>query len=134
MIQLESQLEGTEHSLFALEEALEPLGFVIGDNWQYDHGYFDYKINEKDGYLFLRFPFVATEGALDTRGVKVKFGTPYLLNHKYEAGLDQEVGTGVLSGFTNQFQEPVDKDDHIPEKYAEVGQQIVKEAEDAVFS
>lgn len=116
-----------------LKEALKPLGFMIGDNWEYDHGYFDYKINEEDGYLFLRLPFAATKGSLDRRGVKVKFGTPFLLNHKYEAGLDEDTGKGVFSGFTNQFQEPVDKDDEIPEKYSELGYGLLRKAKEAIL-
>ena len=134
MIQLESHLESTEHSLHKLEEVLKPMGFVIGSNWTYDHGYFDYKINENDGYLFLRIPFFATKGALDHKGVKVRIGTPFLLNHKYEAGLDDDAAKGVLSGFTNQFQEPVDRDDDIPEKYGKQGQMILQEVEQALFS
>ncbi|HEX6922387.1 MAG TPA: YugN-like family protein [Bacillales bacterium] len=134
MIQLESRMEGTEHKLIDLEDALKPLGYSVGGNWDYDHGCFDYKVNENDGYLFLRIPFEATEGALDYEGAEVKIGAPYLLNHKYEGGLDQEVGKGTLSGFTNQFQEPVDKDDRIPERYAEEGQQLIKEADEAVLS
>ncbi|HET7615965.1 MAG TPA: YugN-like family protein [Bacillales bacterium] len=134
MIVLESKLEGIQKKLIELEDALKPLGYTIGGNWSYDHGCFDYKINEQDGYLFLRIPFAARDGALDRRGVEVEIGKPYLLNHKYEPGLDQEVGKGVMSGFTNQFQEPEDKDDDIPERYAETGRDLLRDAEDSVLS
>ncbi|HET7578738.1 MAG TPA: YugN-like family protein [Bacillales bacterium] len=134
MIKLESSLTGTEHSLYELERILKPLGYTIGGNWDYDHGSFDYKVNETDGYLFLRIPFEATAGSLDYEGVEVVVGTPYLLNHKYEAGLDQENGSGTMGGLTNQFQEPVDKDDGIPERSVEEGRDLLKEAEKAVLS
>lgn len=134
MIQLDSRIEGTEHLLFELEQALKPIGFVIGDNWEYNHGFFDYKINENDGILFLRIPFFTTKETLDRKGVKVRFGTPFLLNHQYQAGLDDGVHGGVLSGIINQFQEPSDRDAYIPEDDGYQGRQILNEAENAIFS
>ncbi|HET7628142.1 MAG TPA: YugN-like family protein [Bacillales bacterium] len=134
MIALESKLEGARFPLVDLEAALEPIGFTIGSNWDYDHGSLDCKINEEDGYLFLRIPFRAVEGSLDADGAIVQIGPPFLLNHKYESGLDEEVATGVISGFTNQFQEPVDKDSEIPPRHTVVGKQWLQKAEEAVLS
>lgn len=133
MIALKSQLEGTEHRLFALEETLKPLGYSIEVNWDYNHGCFDYMINDKND-LFLRIPFTATEGTLDCHGAEVEVGAPYLSNHKYEPGLEQAVGGSPFDGVTNQLQIPEYQDTHIPERYAETGRHCLREAENAVFS
>lgn len=59
MIHVPSRLPGESFSLYHLEETMKPLGYVINGNWDYDHGYFDYKIDNRDGYTFLRVPFTA---------------------------------------------------------------------------
>lgn len=54
LIPIQSNLEGRTYALFKLEEIMKPLGYSIGGNWDYDKGCFDYKIDEEDGYQFLR--------------------------------------------------------------------------------
>ncbi|MGG5832003.1 YugN family protein, partial [Bacillus pumilus] len=88
MIHVPSRLPGESFSLYHLEETMKPLGYVINGNWDYDHGYFDYKIDNRDGYTFLRVPFTAEKGQLDQPGVVVKLGDPFLLKHVYQDKLD----------------------------------------------
>ncbi|MEI5907767.1 YugN-like family protein [Bacillus spongiae] len=133
MIEVPSRLEGQTFQLYKLEQELEPLGYTIGGNWDYDHGYFDYKLGKEGGYQFLRIPFKAIDGQLDSRSVSVKFGKPFLLAHTYQRGLDDYADAGTFSGIINQFSEPQDKDASFPEEYIEAGKQCVKEVESVLL-
>jgi len=130
LIRIQSNLEGHTYALFKLEEVLKPLGYSIGGNWDYDKGCFDYKVDEEDGYQFLRVPFTAVEGELDVPGVVVRLDTPYLLSHVYQDELDDQVNTlaAGASGL-DQFAEPQDADGNIKRKYIDIGKALVKELE-----
>lgn len=129
MITLESKVENVKESLYALEEKLKPLGYMIGGNWDYDHGYFDYKLDGETGYQFLRVPFVAIDGTLDANGAFVQLGKPFLLSHKFQRGLDDHAHVGNGKASFDQFQEPQDPDADVPEDAVEAGKQLVKELE-----
>lgn len=129
MIEVRSRLEGQTFQLYDLEQTLKPLGYNIGGNWDYDHGSFDYKIDSEVGYQFLRIPFTSVDGQLDSRNTTVKLGTPFLLSHKYQIGLDDHVHIGNFSASFDQFQEPVDKDATFPKRYIDLGKALVKELE-----
>ncbi|KAA0545403.1 hypothetical protein FZW96_18735 [Bacillus sp. BGMRC 2118] len=129
MIEIPSQLEGQSFNLYRLESSLKPIGYVIGGNWDYDHGYFDYKIDDEVGYQFLRVPFTAVDGQLDSQNTTVQLGRPFLLSHKYQIGLDDHV-RGIDPGTFNQFSEPQDPDATFPTKYIDLGKSLVKELED----
>ena len=73
-----SSLEGQSFLLRGLEQVMKPIGYTIGGGWEYDRGFFDYKISDQDGYLFLRIPVEANKGHLDERGAAVTIGTPFL--------------------------------------------------------
>ncbi|MBT2638150.1 YugN-like family protein [Bacillus sp. ISL-39] len=133
MIELQSELEGKHFDLFKLEQLLKPLGYSIGGNWDYDHGAFDYKIDDEVGYQFLRIPFKAIDGQLDSHGCTVQLQRPFLLSHKYQRGLDDHAYIWNGRAAFNQFQEPVDKDASFPEKYIEVGRALVRELEAAIL-
>ncbi|WP_210365748.1 YugN-like family protein [Bacillus sp. REN3] len=134
MIEIPSELEGKHFELYKLEQLLKPLGYAIGGNWDYDHGAFDYKIDDETGYQFLRLPFEAIDGQLDSNGCTVKLQRPFLLSHKYQRGLDDHAFIGNAGASFNQFSEPVDKDASFPEKYIEVGKALVQEAEAAILN
>lgn len=129
MIEIPSLIEGKSFKLNRLEEKMKPLGYVIGGNWDYDHGSFDYKIDDELGYQFLRVPFESVDGQLDSKNATVKFGRPFLLSHRYQVGLDDHANTGNFSASINQFSEPQDPDATFPEKYIDVGKSLVKELE-----
>lgn len=134
VIEIPSELEGKHFDLFKLEQMLKPLGYTIGGNWDYDHGAFDYKIDDEVGYQFLRLPFKAIDGQLDSRGCTVQLQRPMLLSHKYQRGVDDHANIGNASASFNQFQEPVDKDASFPEKYIEVGKSLVHEVESSILN
>jgi hypothetical protein len=134
MIDIPSNVEGKQFDLFKLEQKLKPIGYSIGGNWDYEHGAFDYKLNDEEGYQFLRLPFSAVDGQLDEKNCTVELGRPFLLSHLYEGGLDDHASTGVFSGSVNQFQEPIDKDASIPDKIKDNGKALVKELESILLT
>ncbi|WP_078379235.1 YugN-like family protein [Sutcliffiella halmapala] len=129
MIPIPSKVEGTDFHLYKLEKELQELGYSIGGNWDYDHGYFDYKIDDKVGYQYLRVPFQAVDGQLDSQGTTVRIGRPFLLSHKYQIGVDDNAHVGNGAAAFNQFSEPVDSDASFPKEYVELGRSLVKELE-----
>ncbi|RID85378.1 hypothetical protein D1953_11205 [Peribacillus asahii] len=133
MIEVSSKLEGKTFSLWDLEQKLKPLGYVIGGNWDYDHGSFDYLIDNKEGYQFLRLPFQAVDGTLDRDGAKVELLRPYLLAHQYEGNLDYEGNISNFSASFNQFATPEDSDADFPEKYISYGKSLVQDVEKALL-
>jgi hypothetical protein len=133
MIEIPSELEGKQFDLFELEKKLKPIGYSIGGGWDYDKGFFDYKIANEDGNQYLRLPFFAVDGQLDVRKCTVELGRPFLLSHQYEAGLDDHAHTSVFSGSFNQFAEPENKDASFPEEYIRTGKSLVKELEAVIL-
>ncbi|MGX1192346.1 YugN-like family protein [Metabacillus sp. SLBN-84] len=133
MIEIPSKLQGKSFKLYHLETQLKPLGYAIGGGWDYDHGSFDYKIDDEVGYQFLRVPFTAADGQLDSQNTTVTLSSPYLLSHKYQIGLDDNVHIGNVKASFDQFQEPQDKDADFPEKYIDAGRELVKELEDLLL-
>lgn len=131
MIPIESSVTGQQFQLQYLEERLKPLGYVIGGNWDYDKGSFDYKMSDEGEYLYLRVPFIATKGALDVRGAEVELQQPYLLAHQYESGIDQDAES---AGMLNQFQEPEDPDAEFPSEWKDTGIQLVRQLEQTILS
>ncbi|OLO28629.1 hypothetical protein BTR23_17065 [Alkalihalophilus pseudofirmus] len=128
MIELNSAIENKQFKLQHLEEKLKPLGYIIGGNWDYDHGYFDYKIDaDEDKYLYLRVPFKAVDGEIDQKGVKVELGKPFLLNHDYKDDLDDNVME--YNSLMNQFAEPEQKDAPFPKEMVATGQSLIQELE-----
>ncbi|UTR11573.1 YugN-like family protein [Evansella sp. LMS18] len=133
MIELQSQIENKEYKLIDLENKLKPLGYVVGGGWEYDHGYFDYKIDEDEqGYLFLRLPFTSVDGELDTKGVQVRLGRPFLLAHNFEAGLDH-TNSDDPNPLFNQFSAPVDPDGKFPEEFINTGKEYLEELEQVIL-
>lgn len=130
MIPIKSSVTGNQFRLHFLEEKLKPKGYVIGGNWEYDRGSFDYKMSDEDEYLYLRIPFVAVKGSLDVRGVEVELQQPFLLAHQYESGIDQEADH---AGMLNQFQAPEEKDAPFPLEWKEKGVQLVRDLEQTLL-
>jgi hypothetical protein len=133
MIELTSQLEGKRFDLYQLEQALKPMGYSIGGNWDYDQGSFDYKIADEPGYQFLRLPFTAVEGQLDAKNCVVEFRRPFLLGHVYQEGLDDHVHVDNSNASFNQFSEPVEKDGDVPDRFVKIGKTLIKDVENALL-
>jgi hypothetical protein len=130
MIELSSVIVGKKYDLYKLEQILKPLGYSIGGNWDYDHGAFDYKMDVENGYQFLRVPFKAIDGQLDSRNCTVEFQAPFLLSHQYEDGNDLDHSEiHNVSAIYNQFQSPENKDAEVQDKYIDQGKALIKELE-----
>jgi len=133
MLQIQSNIEGKELTVGELKQKLEPIGFTINGNWEYDHAYIDYKMNDDHGdQQYVRIPFKTTGGPLDDDDTLVQLGTPFLLDHQFETEVDDEGNVGALTGSFNQFKEPADKDAPFPEEYVEQGKSLVSKAEQAL--
>ncbi|MBM0066280.1 YugN-like family protein [Alkalicoccobacillus gibsonii] len=133
MIPLQSAIIGETYKLGFLEEQLKPKGYTIGSNWDYDHGYFDYTIEQHNGYTVLRIPFHTRYGEVGERGTTVTLDTPFILAHEYQEDLDDYATSGSVplqvSGVVNQFSEPTNKDGEVDEKYVPTAQNLLKEVE-----
>lgn len=134
MYKIPSKIEGKQFQLYKLEQLLKPKGYSIGGGWDYDQGYFDMKMANDDGYQFLRVPFTPVDGQLDTRGVVVQLGIPFILNHVYQNDVDDDAGVGYAAAAFDQFAEPKDEDGNIPKKYIDYGKELVRELEHILFS
>lgn len=133
MIEINSTLENQTYKLLDLEKKLKPIGYVIGGGWEYDHGYFDYEMDDDGSYLFVRIPFQAVDGEeLDVKGVHVTLGRPFLLAHKYEDGLDEEAHDP--NPLLNQFSTPEDPDAKFPQEWVKSGEEYVRELEQVILN
>ncbi|MDQ0255854.1 hypothetical protein J2S74_003238 [Evansella vedderi] len=132
MFEVPSPLENREYKLIDLENKLKPLGYVIGGGWEYDHGYFDYKIDDDGSYLFVRLPFTAVNGELDTKGVEVRLGRPFLLSHQYEGGNDHD-NEEDPNPWVNQFAAPANPDAIIPSQWIATGKDYIEELEQVIL-
>ncbi|MBM7570915.1 YugN-like family protein [Aquibacillus albus] len=129
MVPVDSSLENHVLPLHELEKHLKPLGYVIGNNWDYDEGFVDYKMADDDGYQFIRIPFKTEQGMLDSPGAIIRLGKPFVLTHKYQDDVEASADNGVFQGSVNQFQEPVDPDADVPDKYVEKGRRLIEQVE-----
>ncbi|UFT98194.1 YugN-like family protein [Radiobacillus kanasensis] len=129
MIPIASSLENKVFSLYELEKQLKPLGYVVGGNWDYDEGCFDYQMADQGGYEYLRIPFKVESGMLDAPGATVRLGSPFVLAHIYQGGVENHADNGALQGMVNQFQSPVDPDAKVPDKYVNRGKKLVQQLE-----
>ncbi|WP_276730769.1 YugN-like family protein [Bacillus sp. (in: firmicutes)] len=133
MISIPSAIDGQSFLFQELEQVMKPLGYIINGGWEYDHGYFDYKIDDRDGYLFLRIPVNAVQGSLDERGAAVRIGTPFMLRQVFQADLDDHAEGGPFQSLFNQFSEPERRDAEIDPAYLDIGASLVKELEDVLL-
>ncbi|SDZ49043.1 YugN-like family protein [Evansella caseinilytica] len=132
MIEVQSAIENREFLLYDLEKKLKPLGYVIGGGWDYDHGYFDYKLEDNGSYLFVRLPFSAVNGELDTKGVHVRLGRPFLFSHQYERNLDHD-NEEDPNPLLNQFSAPENPDAPFPSEWIAAGREHVRELEQVIL-
>ncbi|AYK65037.1 YugN-like family protein [Bacillus subtilis subsp. subtilis] len=133
MIPIPSAIDGQFFLLQELEQVMKPLGYVVNGGWEYDHGYFDYKIDDRDGYLFIRVPVNAVQGSLDERGAAVRIGTPFMLRQVLQTDVDDQAEGGPFQSLFNQFSEPERRDAEIDPAFLDIGASLVKELEDVLL-
>jgi hypothetical protein len=132
MIAITSKLENHVEEFVNLNDYLGKFEFTLGGNWDYDHGYFDRYLDEAH-QVWLRIPFQVTSGTMDgitdDSDAVVKLGTPFVLNHIYNEGLDPEAVPNVYGSLINQFQEPLDKDATVETHWVKQAEHILQEIE-----
>jgi hypothetical protein len=132
MIPITSEVENHVDGFVNLHDYFGGFEFTLGGNWDYDHGYFDRYLDEAHK-VWLRIPFEVTSGTMD--GINdesdaiVKLGTPFVLKHIYNEGLDPEAVPNVYGSLINQFQEPIDKDADVETQWVEQAKHILQEVE-----
>lgn len=133
MIALESKIEGEEISFSDAQKQLSELGFTLGGNWDYEHGSFDYALDEEDK-VWLRLPFDVAVGKLDSEregqeDTVLRFGVPFVLKHLYNEGIDKSSDFMTYRGFVDQFQAPVDADAQVEDIWIDKAKGPLAEAE-----
>ncbi|GIO08245.1 hypothetical protein J31TS6_42730 [Brevibacillus reuszeri] len=124
---IKSSLQGTKGTFGYLREALP--NFTLA-NWDYEHGFFDRVLDDRN-MVFLRLPVKVVTGELDSEDAWLEIGEPFVLRHVYQTGVEEDIGymEPMVSGVMNQFQEPVDKDAQIDPRWIRKAEAIVKELE-----
>lgn len=128
MLRLETNIEGKLAHFGYLRDHIEAHGFTIGGDWEYDRGYFDYVMwRDSDETIYLRAPFVVTEGELDMYDTHIRFLKPFVIKHVVHVGLDYEESSLLDATGFSQFQSPVDKDAPIENKnkWVEAGEKVI---------
>jgi len=106
--------------------------FELGGNWDYEHGYFDKSLDEANK-VWLRIPFEVTDGVIDDSSnnteARIKLGTPFVLKHLYNEGLDKEAQVRTYGAMLDQFQQPVDSDAEVDGKWMNQAKSVLAELE-----
>jgi hypothetical protein len=137
MIPITSEVENHIDGFVNLHDYFGGFEFTLGGNWEYDHGYFDRSLDE-DHKVWLRIPFEVTSGTMDgitdESDAIIKLGTPFVLKHIYNEGLDPEAVPNVYGSLINQFQEPIDADADVEIHWVEQAKHILQEVERGIRS
>jgi hypothetical protein len=129
---LQSNLIDYEEPFDQVSQYLHQYDFALGGNWDYEHGYFDRYLDEAH-QVWLRIPFEVTHGFLDgdtgDTDAIVCIGTPFVLKHVYNDGLDKEAHIHTYGGLIDQFQEPIDKDASIEHEWVDKAKELLDKVE-----
>jgi hypothetical protein len=127
---IHSSLTGKQGTFGYFRDSLAPDGFTLA-NWDYRKGYLDRQLDDK-AMVFLRLPLEVREGELDNPDALLELGTPFVLKHVYQTGVEENIGytNPVTSPLMNQFQEPIDKDAPVDQAWIEKAKSIVRELEE----
>ncbi|WP_026695224.1 YugN family protein [Peribacillus kribbensis] len=133
MIPIQTKLDSRRYTLGTLKDALRPIGFVVGDNWEYDHAHLDYKVDDQQGdQPYIRIPFAALDDSLEDDRTTIKLGTPFLLEHEFKTDVDEDGNIGAAATGLNQFKEPDDEDAPFPDEYKDFSLRIMEQVESAL--
>ncbi|MNR11705.1 YugN-like family protein [compost metagenome] len=131
---LTSSLEQVQESFDKVRAQLEQFDFNLGGGWEYDHGYFDRSLDEANK-VWLRIPVqVITgriEGDSEATDAVVEVGTPFVLKHVYNEGLDDEADLETAGALIDQFQTPLDPDARIEDKWVKEAANVLHKVEQA---
>lgn len=130
---LTSTLEEVQESFDSVRERLHEFDFTLGGNWEYDHGYFDHSLDGEAQKVWLRIPFQVMSGKLDgdteATNAVVQIGTPFVLKHVYNEGLDPEAEGETVGALFDQFQDPLDSDASVEDKWVHQATDLLQRVE-----
>jgi hypothetical protein len=129
---LKSKLEQVQEPFDTVRDRLHEFNFSLGGNWEYDHGYFDRSLDEANK-VWLRIPFQVVTGRLegDTEATDaiVRIGTPFVLNHVYNEGLDNGAEAETYGAMLDQFQTPTDPDGQVEKRWVQQASDVLHKVE-----
>ncbi|MEX1031692.1 MAG: YugN family protein [Paenibacillaceae bacterium] len=129
---IQSSLEDKVQDYIFAKNELDKLQFSLGGNWDYNGGSFD-RILDDHRTMWLRIPFQITQGQFDGEVTEtdalIQMGTPYVLRHLYQEGLDGSAEIHTYGALVDQFQEPSNSDAEIGPEWIEQGKVVLKQAE-----
>jgi hypothetical protein len=131
MFQIQSDIEGKRAYFGAARDIFKSYGCSFCSNFEYDQGKFDALLWREGGEsIFLRIPIYVLEGELDHSKALIEFGTPFVIKHVVNIGLDHDENS-FLTATTglDQFQTPLDKDGYIYDKsrWAKAGREAIEQ-------
>lgn len=130
MIKLTSVIEGKKSTFGVAQKIFKANGCSFCSNFEYDQGKFDAVLWKEGGEtIYLRIPFDVLEGELDYSNAYIQFGTPFVIKHVVNIGLDYDENSFVtVAAGVNQFQEPLAHDAYIRDKsrWAQAGEEVVE--------
>jgi hypothetical protein len=126
-----TSMENYEGQFIDIRQFFHEQGYDEGGNWDYDHGYFDRKLADSPGYLFIRVPVFVKEGEFGDDEAFVRLGKPFLLRHKYQVANDDYVDMTVINATYNQFAEPEDADATVTEEEVAETKEIIRRLDQA---
>lgn len=134
---IHSALENVTAEYDRVHDRLRQYQFTLGGNWEYDRGYFDRALDEARK-VWLRLPFEVTRGRLDgeesaNRDARIRLGTPFVLKHVYNEGLDQEAAPRTFGALFDQFQEPVDQDAGVEDHWVVQATELLRTVEQGLL-
>ncbi len=91
MIILPSRLKNTVVAYLHARSQLSSRGYVVGGNWDYEMGYFDYVLDDATRANYLRIPFYACKGSIEDKNGIIRMGNPYLLSEYDRMGLASSI-------------------------------------------
>ena len=131
MFQIQSDIEGKRAYFGAARDIFKSYGCSFCSNFEYDQGKFDALLWREGGEsIFLRIPIYVLDGELDHSKALIEFGTPFVIKHVVNIGLDHDENS-FLTATTglDQFQTPLDKDGYIYDKsrWAKAGKEAIEQ-------
>lgn len=133
MIELKTTMPGKKALFGDACKVLEEHGVIIGGNWDFDRGNFDRVLNQDGGEsIYLRMPFDVVDGVMDEDSAMISFGTPFIIKHVLNIGLDDDDSPVLAAAGLDQFQTPQDKDAPIvyDEKWVHEGEDLIAKFSD----
>lgn len=118
MIKLQTNMEGRRAYFGAVKNIFHSKGCSFCSNFDYHQGKFDALLYREGGEsIYLRIPIYVVDGELDYSNALIEFGTPFVIKHVVNIGLDYDENA-FLTATTGlaQFQEPLDTDGQIRDK------------------